>query len=46
MDFRLSEEQEMFRKSVRDYVNRELPKSWAREIEKNEKTYPLDLWDK
>lgn len=28
MDFRLSEEQEMVRKSVRDYVNRELPKSY------------------
>jgi alkylation response protein AidB-like acyl-CoA dehydrogenase len=28
MDFRFSEEQEFFRKSVRDFVNRELPGSW------------------
>jgi acyl-CoA dehydrogenase len=46
MDFRLSEEQEMFRKSVRDYVNRELPKSWARELEKDEHTFPHELFGK
>ena len=46
MDFRLSDEQEMFRKSVRDYVNRELPKSWARELEKDEHTFPHELFGK
>jgi acyl-CoA dehydrogenase len=46
MDFRLSEEQEMFRKSVRDYVNRELPKSWARDLEKDEHTFPHELFGK
>src|SRR5882762_10281971 len=46
MDFRLSVEQEMFRKSVRDYVNRELPKSWARELEKDERTFPHELFGK
>ena len=40
MDFRFSEEQELFRKSVRDFVNRELPKSWARELEKDEHQFP------
>src|SRR5207247_540286 len=46
MDFRLSDEQEMFRKSVRDYVNRELPKSWARELEKDEHNFPHELFGK
>ena len=46
MDFRLSDEQEMFRKSVRDYVNRELPKSWARELEKDEHAFPHELFGK
>jgi len=46
MDFRLSDEQEMFRKSVRDYVNRELPKSWARDLEKDEHTFPHELFGK
>ena len=34
----------MFRKSVRDCVNRELPKSWARELEKDEHTFPHELF--
>ena len=46
MDFRLSDEQEMFRKSVRDFVNRELPKSWARELEKDEHNFPHELFGK
>jgi acyl-CoA dehydrogenase len=46
MDFRLSEEQELFRKSVRDYVNSELPKSWARELEKDEHQFPHELFAK
>ncbi|HEX3306219.1 MAG TPA: acyl-CoA dehydrogenase family protein [Streptosporangiaceae bacterium] len=46
MDFRLSDEQEMFRKSLRDYVNRELPKSWARDLEKDEHTFPHELFGK
>jgi acyl-CoA dehydrogenase len=46
MDFRLSEEQELFRKSVRDFVNRELPKSWARELEKDEHRFPQELFSR
>src|SRR5690349_9035098 len=46
MDFRLSDEQEMFRKSVRDYVNRELPKSWARDLERDEHAFPHELFGK
>jgi alkylation response protein AidB-like acyl-CoA dehydrogenase len=36
----------LFRDTVRDWVDREVPKDYAREIERNEQTYPLDLWDK
>ena len=46
MDFGLTEEQEMFRKVVRDWVEREAPKSLARELEANEFEYPHALWDK
>jgi len=46
MDFRFSEEQELFRKSVRDFVNRELPKSWARDLEKDEHAFPHELFRK
>src|SRR5438046_178913 len=46
MDFRYSEEQELFRKSVRDFVNRELPKSWARDLEKDEHAFPHELFRK
>jgi acyl-CoA dehydrogenase len=46
MDFRLSEEQLAFRDSVRHWVEKEVPKSWARELEKDEHNYPFALWDK
>jgi alkylation response protein AidB-like acyl-CoA dehydrogenase len=36
----------LFRDTVRDWVDREVPKDYAREIERDEQTYPLDLWDK
>lgn len=46
MDFSLTEEQEMFKKFVHDWVERECPKSLAREIETKEFEYPFELWDK
>jgi len=46
MDFALTEEQEMFRKSVHDWVEREVPKSFARELEAREFEYPFEVWDK
>lgn len=46
MDFSLTEEQEMFREMVRDWVERECPKSLALEYEKKEFEYPFELWDK
>jgi alkylation response protein AidB-like acyl-CoA dehydrogenase len=46
MDFSLNEEQELFRKTVHDWVERECPKNVARDLEENEFEYPFELWDK
>lgn len=46
MDFELSEEQRAFRDMARRWVDAEAPKSWARELERNEYDYPFALWDK
>ncbi|MFP5071128.1 acyl-CoA dehydrogenase family protein [Pseudonocardia nantongensis] len=46
MDFELTEQQELFRKTVRDWVDREAPKSWANELEKDERHFPHALFDK
>ncbi|AXL53668.1 acyl-CoA dehydrogenase [Paraburkholderia caffeinilytica] len=46
MDFELSEDQRAFQDSVRKWVDKETPKSWARELERNEHDYPFALWDK
>ncbi len=46
MDFELSEENRAFRDMVRRWVDAEVPKSWARELERNEHEYPFALWDK
>ncbi|GLZ50187.1 acyl-CoA dehydrogenase [Actinomycetospora sp. NBRC 106375] len=46
MDFELTEQQELFRKTVRDWVDREAPKEWARELEADEHAFPHVLWDK
>ena len=46
MDFALPEEHERFRDMARRWVDAELPKSWARELEADEHNYPTALWDK
>ena len=46
MDFELNDEQKLFSDTVRDWVNNETPKDYAREIERHEGQYPFDLWDK
>ena len=46
MNFQLSEEQELFRDSVRRWVDNECPKAWCRELERKEHEYPQELWDK
>ncbi|HEX4110680.1 MAG TPA: acyl-CoA dehydrogenase family protein [Solirubrobacteraceae bacterium] len=46
MDFDLPEEMKLFRATVRDWVEREAPKAWARELEAREADYPFELWEK
>ena len=46
MDFRLTEEQELFRKTMREWVENEIPKSYANELEQQEHEWPEELWDK
>src|SRR3546814_11592928 len=46
MDFGLAEEYQAFRDVARRWVDAEVPKSWARELEKDEHNYPFALWDK
>jgi len=46
MDFGLSEEQEMLRESAREFLERECPKTFVREMEQDEKGYSPELWKK
>jgi len=46
MDFALSEQQEMLRKSARDFLSAECPKSLVREIEAGDLGYSPELWKK
>ncbi len=44
MNFGLSEEQEMLKKSARDFLDEKCPKTLVREMEKDEKGYSAELW--
>jgi alkylation response protein AidB-like acyl-CoA dehydrogenase len=44
MDLGLSEPQEMLRKMARDFLTTECPKSLVRQMEEDEKGYPVQLW--
>lgn len=46
MDFALTEEQDAFRKMVRDWVDRECPKDEALKLEQEEFQYPEELYQK
>ncbi len=46
MDFNLSEEQQMLRKMARDFFINECPKSVVKEMGKDERGYPPELWRK
>jgi len=46
MDLGLSEPQEMLRKMARDFLSTECPKQLVREMEKDEKGYSPELWQK
>lgn len=46
MEFGLNEDQRAFRKMLHDWVERQAPKSWARELEAKEHEWPHELWDR
>ena len=46
MDFELGEDLALFQQETRAWVDREAPKSWARELERNESEWPFELFDK
>jgi acyl-CoA dehydrogenase len=45
LSFELTEEQQLFRQTVRELVMKEFPKSYCREVEAREE-FPWDLWRK
>ena len=46
MDLRLTEQQEILKKSARDFLTKECPKAKVRELEKDAKGYDPALWKK
>lgn len=44
-NFELTDEQRLFQRTIREYVDNELPKSYCREVEEREE-FPWDLWEK
>ena len=46
MDFELGEELALFQQETRAWVDREAPKDWARELERNEEAWPFELFEK
>lgn len=46
MNLELPEEHRAFRDMVNSFVAAEMPKDWARELERKEHDYPFELWDK
>jgi alkylation response protein AidB-like acyl-CoA dehydrogenase len=46
MDFELNDEQEMLRKSARDFLESECPKSVVRQLEESDSGYSPQLWKK
>jgi acyl-CoA dehydrogenase len=46
MNPELPEDYRHFRESVERFVVKEMPKDWARELERQEENYPFEIWDK
>src|SRR3984885_9979788 len=46
LNFELPEDLRVFVNSTRKWVNKEIPKDYARELERKEHEYPFELWDK
>lgn len=44
MNFNLQEEQDMLKKTARDFLTNRCPKTLVREMEEDEKGYPTELW--
>jgi len=44
MDLGLNEEQEMLRKSARDFLRRECPKQLVRQLDESDRGYSVELW--
>jgi len=46
MDFGLSDEQEMLKRSARDFLQKELPKKLVRELDESDMGYSPEVWKK
>src|SRR5215475_11991136 len=46
MDFGFSEEQELLRKSAADFLNKECPMTYVRQMMEDERGYSDELWNK
>jgi acyl-CoA dehydrogenase len=46
LNFELPEDLRVFVASTRKWVDKEVPKAYARELERKEHEYPFELWDK
>ncbi len=46
LSFALDDEQQRFSASLREWVDEEIPKEYARELERREGEYPFELFDK
>src|SRR4030043_968027 len=44
MDFNFSEDQKLLRQSVRDFLTKECPSTFVREMEEDEKGYTQEIW--
>ncbi len=44
MNFNLQEEQDMLKKTARDFLTNRCPKTLVREMEEDERGYPTELW--
>jgi len=46
MDLGLSEEQEMLKKSARDFLQKECPKKLVKQLDESDEGYSPELWSK
>jgi acyl-CoA dehydrogenase len=46
LEFELSDELKLFQSTIREWVDKEAPKAYARELERHEHEFPFELWQK